>query len=131
MDRSHYDENDTSVVATYTATDPEDDFVNPSHTTGVSLLAASTPPLSLSEGGVLKFNSSPDYESPTDVGSNADDNIYEVTIQVNDSDTTGASLQTMTGPGGHSNHSQSRRTRHSFALSAAAQGGVAADGHSV
>ena len=89
-----YDENDTSVVATYTASDDEDDFVNPSIPLVWSLGGIDAAAFTI-EGGVLKFNSSPDYESPTDVGSNANDNIYEVTIQVDDSDTPGASLRDM------------------------------------
>ena len=40
-----------------------------------------------SSGGVLTFNTAPDFETPTDTGDTAGDNIYVVTVKVTDNGT--------------------------------------------
>ena len=69
-----YAENGAAAVATFRATDPE----------GKSIIwdlnGADNEDFSI-EGGVLRFEESPDYEVPADQGS---DNTYEVTIQASD-----------------------------------------------
>ena len=73
-----YEENDTDVVATYLATDPEMGVVSYSllATTGAD---ADLNLLSIHNlDGTLSFNSPPDFEDPQDVGEN---NTYQVTVQ--------------------------------------------------
>ena len=72
-----YAENSDAVVATLTATDPEDDGI----TWGKSGDDADR--FAISEDGVLTFVTPPDYEAPNDVGTN---NIYEVTVTATDDD---------------------------------------------
>ena len=70
-----YAENDTTLVATYSITDPDGD--------GVTWTVAGTDAarFSISEDGELSFRSSPDYEAPNDANT---DNIYEVTVRASD-----------------------------------------------
>ena len=70
-----YQENKTSALYTYRATDPEQGTVV------WSLSGADGGMFSISETGALTFNSSPDYEKPGDVDR---DNEYEVTVQARD-----------------------------------------------
>ena len=70
-----YQENRTSALYTYRATDPEQGTVV------WSLSGADGGMFSISETGALTFNSSPDYENPEDVDR---DNEYEVTVQARD-----------------------------------------------
>ena len=73
---SDYDENGTGDVATFTATDPEGE-------TNITWSLAGTDSGDFTiTGGVLRFASDPDYESPADSGGN---NHYEVTVQATDS----------------------------------------------
>ena len=68
-----YPENGTTVVETYTATDPEGDPITSWDVTGTdSALFA------ISSSGELTFNSPPDYEDPQDDGAN---NTYAVTVE--------------------------------------------------
>ena len=75
-DAISYQENSDKVLETYRATDPERSDI----TWGLS--GADAGAFSV-EDGVLTFNSPPDYESPTDSGS---DNVYEVTVEATDED---------------------------------------------
>ncbi len=70
-----YRENGTSAIYTYRATDPEG--------TGVSWGWSGTDSsaFTVSESGVLSFVSPPDYESPTDSGS---DNSYKLIVEAGD-----------------------------------------------
>ncbi len=70
-----YAENDTSNVATYTATDPEGEGVT------WSVAGTDAARFSISESGVLSFRSPPDYEKPRDAN---EDNVYEVTVTASD-----------------------------------------------
>ena len=78
-----YQENGISAIYTYRATDPEGSDV----TWGLS--GTDSGAFTISETGVLSFNSSPDYESPADSGS---DNVYLVTVQASDRQSNTASL---------------------------------------
>ena len=71
-----WQENDDSMIETYTAVDPEDD-------TPItwSLVGADRSDFTITNG-VLAFASTPDYERPTDSGG---DNHYNVTVQATDS----------------------------------------------
>ena len=69
-----YAENGTGPVATYTAPDPEGGSV------GWSLEGVDAGDFTI-EGGVLRFRSSPDFESPTDADGN---NVYFVTVEATD-----------------------------------------------
>ena len=71
-----YQENSDRALETYRATDPEKTDI----TWGLSGADAGTFSV---EDGVLTFNNPPDYESPTDSGS---DNVYEVTVEATDED---------------------------------------------
>ena len=70
-----YQENGTSDLYTYRATDPEGSDVT-WHVSG-----ADSGAFGISETGVLTFASPPDYESPTDSGR---DNVYQVTVEARD-----------------------------------------------
>ena len=70
-----YQENRTSALYAYRATDPEQGTVV------WSLSGADGGMFSISATGALTFNSSPDYENPGDVDR---DNEYEVTVQARD-----------------------------------------------
>ena len=72
-----YQENSDRALETYRATDPEKTDI----TWGLS--GADSGAFAISETGVLTFLNAPDYESPTDSGS---DNVYEVTVEANDED---------------------------------------------
>ena len=78
-----YAENGTAAITTYRATDPEG--------SGVTWGLAGTDPsaFTMSETGVLAFNSPPDYESPTDADGN---NVYEVTVEARDDNGNPTSL---------------------------------------
>ena len=75
QDAFAYKENDTSLIYTYRATDPEGSDV----TWGISGTDLSA--FTMSQTGVLAFNSPPDYESPTDADGN---NVYELTVEASD-----------------------------------------------
>ena len=70
-----YQENGTSELYTYRATDPEGGGVT-WHLTGDDSSA-----FDINETGVLTFNDSPDYEDPADAD---DDNVYQVTVVARD-----------------------------------------------
>ena len=70
-----YAENATTTIATYSATDPEDDSVT------WSIAGTDAARFSISSAGALSFNSAPDHESPNDANA---DNVYEVTIRASD-----------------------------------------------
>ena len=70
-----YAENDTAVVATFTATDPEGEPVR------WRLSGADSDRFALSPTGVLTFRRPPDYDAPQDTGR---DNTYTVTVGVVD-----------------------------------------------
>ena len=72
-----YQENSDRALETYRATDPEKTDI----TWGLS--GADSGAFAISETGVLTFLNAPDYESPTDSGS---DNVYEVTVEATDED---------------------------------------------
>ena len=69
-----YAENGTAAVATFTATDPEGKSIT-WDLAGVDAAAFSI------VNGVLRFENSPDYESPADQGG---DNTYDITIEASD-----------------------------------------------
>ena len=71
----NYAENDTTIVATYSATDPDGDGVT------WSVAGTDAARLSISEDGELSFRSPPDYEAPNDANA---DNVYEVTVRASD-----------------------------------------------
>ena len=86
-----YPENGTHTVAAYTAMDPEGEEI------AWSLDGTDAADFDI-QGGVLTFNSPPDYEDPTDRDtgdSPASDNIYDVTVVAADSD-TGGMMRTVT-----------------------------------
>ncbi|MDE0138764.1 MAG: cadherin domain-containing protein [bacterium] len=68
-------ENGTGDVATYTASDDEDDPVT------MSLSGADAALFSLSAAGKLTFNASPNYDNPGDADT---DNAYQVTVEASD-----------------------------------------------
>ena len=70
-----YDENDTGGVATYRATDPENNMI------GWSLLGPDRDVFTVNAAGVLSFDSPPDFEDPDDTGG---DNDYNVTVVASD-----------------------------------------------
>ena len=72
-----YEENATSTVATYTAEDPEMTAIVFSWLLG----GDDALDFSIDEGGVLRFASTPDFESPADMDG---DNMYSVTVQATD-----------------------------------------------
>ena len=74
-----YPENDTTTVATYSATDPDGDDVT------WSVAGTDAARFSINEDGELTFKSSPNYEAPNDANT---DNVYEVTIRASDDDLT-------------------------------------------
>ena len=86
-----YPENGTHTVAAYTAMDPEGEDI------AWSLDGTDAADFDI-QGGVLTFNSPPDYEDPTDRDtgdSTASDNIYDMTVVAADSD-TGGMMRTVT-----------------------------------
>ena len=74
----YFAENDSGPIATYTATDPDDNPVT------WSLLGADAEDFSISEG-VLTFKSPPNYEDPADADT---DNVYPVTVKASDGTNT-------------------------------------------
>ena len=70
-----YDENGTGGVATYRATDPENNMI------GWSLLGPDRDVFTVNAAGVLEFDSPPDFEDPDDTGG---DNDYNVTVVASD-----------------------------------------------
>ena len=81
---STYQENGTSDLYTYRATDPEGGDVT-WHLSGVDSGA-----FTISETGVLTFNESPDYEDPAD---DDDDNVYQVTVVARDEQNNDRNLE--------------------------------------
>ena len=79
-----YQENGTSDLYTYRATDPEGNDV------AWGLSGTDRGAFEISETGVLSFIDPPDYESPTDSGSN---NVYEVTVEAGDGEGNTAELE--------------------------------------
>ena len=79
-----YQENGTSDLYTYRATDPEGSDVT------WHLSGADSSAFTISETGVLAFNDPPDYEAPADDG---EDNVYQVTVEANDVDGNKAILE--------------------------------------
>ena len=77
----NYAENGTETVATYTADDPEGNT-----TVDWTLGGADYDDFSISNGGVLTFKTSPNYEAPADADGN---NVYQVTIKASDGAKTG------------------------------------------
>ena len=72
-----YPENGTDAVATFTAVDPEADHIT------WSLTGDDADDFTI-VGGVLRFDSPPNYEAPADMGG---DNTYEVTVTASDDGT--------------------------------------------
>ena len=72
-----YQENSDKALETYRATDPEKTDIT------WELSGTDSGAFGISETGVLTFLNAPDYESPTDSGS---DNVYEVTVEATDED---------------------------------------------
>ena len=70
-----YQENGISAIHTYRATDPEGSDLT------WSLSGTDSSAFSIGRTGVLTFNTSPDYEDPTDSGG---DNVYLVTVETSD-----------------------------------------------
>ena len=79
-----YKENGTSDLYTYRATDPEGNDV------AWDLSGTDRGAFDISETGVLSFIDPPDYESPTDSGSN---NVYEATVEAGDGEGNTAGLE--------------------------------------
>ena len=78
-----YAENRADAVATYTATDPEDDSASPRKPLNWTLTGNDEGLMSI-EGGTLTFKVPPDFE---DAGVQNSDNVYDVTVVVTDSAT--------------------------------------------
>ena len=70
-----YTETRTTPVYTFGASDPEGDPIS------WSVSGADWSELTISETGVLTFDSQPDYENPGDAGS---DNVYNITVEARD-----------------------------------------------
>ena len=70
-----YRENDTSPVATFNADDPDDDDLS------WEIGGPDRKSFDISDGGVLSFKTSPDFENPADRNG---DNEYQITITVED-----------------------------------------------
>ena len=81
-----YHENGIGQVEAYKAADDENDKARPRIPLTWSLASGGdSEDLSISQTGVLTFNSPPDFEGSIDANT---DNIYEVTVTVSDGDTT-------------------------------------------
>ena len=76
-----YAENGTVAVVTYTATDPDGDVI----TGGLTLSGADADQFNFSSGA-LTFQTSPDFENPTDAGEN---NVYNVVVTASDGSLSG------------------------------------------
>ena len=83
----YYAEDRTNAVATYTATDPENGSIT------WSLAGEDSGDFSISNTGVLTFNTPPDSENPADADTN---NVYLVTVQASDGTNTSALDVTVT-----------------------------------
>ena len=70
-----YDENGTDALETYTASGPNADLAV------WSLSGPDAGEFDISSSGVLSFATSPDFESPADMGG---DNVYQVTVEADD-----------------------------------------------
>ena len=79
-----YRENGTAAIYTFKATDPERSAIE------WSLSGADDDDFAITDTGVLAFASPPDYESPTDSGS---DNVYEVIVEARDDDFNSGTLE--------------------------------------
>ena len=87
-----FDENTATdrVLATYTATDPEDPDLK---ITRWSVTGRDGGDFTINEGGELTFRNPPDHERPADSGG---DNVYEVTVRASDGRVYGAHDVTVT-----------------------------------
>ena len=87
-----FDENTATdrVLATYTATDPEDPDLK---ITRWSVTGRDGGDFSINEDGELTFRNTPDHERPADSGG---DNLYEVTVRASDGRVYGAHDVTVT-----------------------------------
>ena len=79
-----YQENGTSAIYTYRATDPEGSAV------AWRLSGTDSSAFSIGKKGVLTFNAPPDYEAPTDSDRN---NVYELTVEARDEQSNPARLE--------------------------------------
>ena len=79
-----YQENGVASIATYRATDPEGGAF------AWGLSGADSRVFTISETGVLTFNSPPDYEDPLDSDRN---NVYQLTVQATDGESSTASQE--------------------------------------
>ncbi len=70
----------STAVATYQAVDPD----GATTTFTWSLAGTDAAAFEISDSGVLTFDPAPDFEVPTDAGTDSMDNIYEVTVQADD-----------------------------------------------
>ena len=84
QDSFAYQENGTPAIYTYRATDPEGSDVT------WSLSGTDSNAFSIGKTGVLTFNTSPDYEDPTDSDRN---NVYELTVEASDEQSNPARLE--------------------------------------
>ena len=87
-----FDENTATdrVLATYTATDPEDPDLK---ITRWSVTGPDGGDFTINDGGELTFRNPPDHERPADSGG---DNLYEVTVRASDGRVYGAHDVTVT-----------------------------------
>ena len=84
QDSFSYQENQTSAIYTYRATDPEGEDVT------WDLSGTDSSAFVISEEGELTFLNAPDYEDPVD---SDDDNVYEVTVEASDENGNTAQLE--------------------------------------
>ncbi len=84
-------EENTTLVHLLTA---EDSDYAPSLTFSIDGSTADNSLFETTNGNELRFKLSPDFENPTDVGGVAGDNIYEVTVRVDDGN-SGVASKTM------------------------------------
>ena len=82
-----YAENGLGVVATYTATNPDNGTIT------WDLSGVDRGDLLISRSGVLTFRNSPDHEAPADANT---DNEYQVTVEVTDGTSTDTLAMTVT-----------------------------------
>ena len=83
-DRIVHQENGADSLATYRATDQENGTIS------WNLTGTDSGAFTISDAGVLAFNSPPDYEQPSDSNRN---NVYEVTVEAADPETNTTLLQ--------------------------------------
>ena len=79
-----YAENRADAVATYTATDPEDDSASPRKPLTWTLTGSDAADFTI-DGGMLKFKTPPDFENDQGLGNG--NNVYDVVVMVTDSAT--------------------------------------------